>query len=49
MIDYWNFVKFSSGAFGLILFLGSSVGAAFFQLAISWYLALWASKDLEEQ
>jgi ABC-type siderophore export system fused ATPase/permease subunit len=49
LVDYWNFVKFSSGAFGLFLFLGSSIGAAFFQLAISWYLADWASKDLEEQ
>jgi len=47
--DYKNFLSFSMGYWGIVVYLGISFIAALSQLASSWWLGKWTEADLEEQ
>jgi len=47
--DYYNYSKFALGCFGIIFYLFVSLVCSFLLLAVTYWLAIWTSKPLEEQ
>ena len=47
--DYRNYLSYSLGVCGIILYIFICSASAIAQLAVSLFLAEWASQDLEEQ
>lgn len=46
--DYWNFVKFSSGCFGVLMFFVVVLGSVTLLILVSAWLAKWAGAPFAE-